>query len=80
MNASSNFQELLAQVVFFHRKKAGLSRELLCSLAGISRGALVALEKNTGNPKLTSILAVCEVLNIEVKLISPLMEQFDAQS
>ncbi|MBI9079368.1 MAG: helix-turn-helix transcriptional regulator [Pseudodesulfovibrio sp.] len=69
----------LGQIVLFHRKKAGLTREKLCEFAGVSRGVLIAIEKGNGNPKLSSLFAIFGVLNIRMEFVSPLMEAFDAQ-
>ena len=80
MNKQKNFTKRLGEIVLFHRKKAGLTRERLCEFAGVSRGVLVAVEKGDGNPKLSSLLAVFGVLNIQMEFVSPLMEAFDAQS
>ena len=80
MSVQRDFTRRLGQIVLFHRKKAGLTREKLCEFAGVSRGVLIAIEKGDGNPKLSSLLAVFGVLNIRMEFASPLMEAFDAQS
>ncbi len=78
---NSDFSRYLGRVVLFHRKRARLSRDRLCHLAGVSTKVLRSIEhEEGGNPQLENILAIFKVLNIRIKLESPLMEQFYAES
>ncbi|SDE05336.1 helix-turn-helix domain-containing protein [Glycomyces harbinensis] len=53
------------------RTRAGLSLDELGRRAGVSKGALVALEKAQGNPNLTTLVRLADALGISV---SALME------
>ncbi|MEC3965723.1 helix-turn-helix domain-containing protein [Flagellimonas halotolerans] len=57
-----------------HRKKAGLTQLELANLAGIGKTTVFDIEKNKETVRWSNILAVLQVLNIEVEFKSPLTE------
>ena len=68
----SNFD--LGLMVRNHRKKAGLTQLELANLAGIGKTTVFDIEKNKETVRWSNILAVLQVLNIEVEFKSPLTE------
>lgn len=67
----------LSNVIYFHRKKAGLSRIQLAQLAGVGKTAIYDLEKGKQSVKWKTIQAVLQALNINIKYQSPLMELYE---
>lgn len=67
----------LHKMILFHRKQAGLSRNELAVLAGVGKTVIFDLEKGKTSVKLSTIEKVLESLNIEIKLQSPLMEDYE---
>lgn len=66
-------------VIRFHRKRAGLSRKDLALLAGVSQTSIYEVEHGKQTARLDTIFKLLEALNIELKLDSPLMDEFRAQ-
>lgn len=66
-------------IIKFHRKKSGLSQIELAELAGLGKTVIYDMEKGKTTIKLTSLLKVCEVLNIQIDFQSPLMASFKDQ-
>ncbi|RPG32819.1 helix-turn-helix domain-containing protein [Flagellimonas sp.] len=64
----------LGLLVKSHRKKAGLTQLQLANLAGIGKTTVFDIEKNKETVRWSNILAVLQVLNIEVEFKSPLTE------
>ena len=64
----------LGLLVKSHRKKAGLTQLELANLAGIGKTTVFDIEKNKETVRWSNILAVLQVLNIEVEFKSPLTE------
>ena len=67
-------------LVQFHRKKRGLTQAQLAQLAGIGKTAVFDIENATKQPRLSTILAVLNVLNIKMLFDSPLMAAYLAGS
>ena len=55
-----------------HRKHAGLTQLQLADLAGIGKTTVFDIEKNKETVNWNNLLSVLKVLNIEIKLISPI--------
>lgn len=66
----------IANILRFHRKKAGLSRNALAELAGVGKTAIYDLEHGKISVQLDTLLKVLQVLNIQIDFQSPLMEKF----
>jgi HTH-type transcriptional regulator / antitoxin HipB len=67
----------LGQIIFFHRKQAGLSRIQLADLAGIGKTVIFDLENGKNTVRLNTIIKVLKSLNISLKVDSPLMLNFE---
>ncbi|KUJ60363.1 DNA-binding protein [Flavobacteriaceae bacterium CRH] len=62
----------LGKLIIEHRKAAGLTQLQLADLAGIGKTTVFDIEKNKQSIRLDSLIAVLNVLNIDVQFISPL--------
>lgn len=59
----------LAQAVRARRQALGLSLDQLCGRAGVSKGALVALENGDANPTFGTIVRVADALQTPVSML-----------
>ncbi len=66
----------LAEVIRKHRKAAGLSQLELADMAGVGKTVVFDLEKGKETVQLDTLRKILAVLNINVKLTSPFMNQF----
>jgi len=66
-----------AEMILFHRKKSGMSREACARLAGVGKTALYDIEHGKSSVQLDTILKVLHVLNIKIQFSSPLMAAFE---
>ena len=66
----------IGSVIRFHRKQAGLTQKECARLAGIGKTALFDVEKGKATSQLSTVLAVCDVLNMSLELAGPLMEYY----
>ncbi|MEX2602001.1 MAG: helix-turn-helix domain-containing protein [Balneolaceae bacterium] len=64
------------RVIRFHRKKSGLTQKELADLAGIGKTSVFDIEHDKPTVQLETLQRVCLVLNIEMKMESPLMELY----
>lgn len=67
----------LPDIIYFHRKKAGLSRIQLAQLAGVGKTVIYDLEKGKRSVRLDTIQAILQVLNITIEFQSPIMEFYE---
>lgn len=67
----------LGEMILFHRKRAGLSREACALLAGVGKTAVYDLEHGKETIRLDTLLKVIKALNINLQFGSPLMEEFN---
>ena len=72
MKKEDFFFKNLSAIILLHRKKSGLTREKLATLAGISRSSIFDLEHEKKTIQLDTLLKVLSVLNISIDLSSPL--------
>lgn len=70
----------IGKIIQFHRKKAKLSQAKLAKFAGIGKTAVFDLEKGKLTVQFATLLAVLRVLNIHLKLESPIMQLFKEES
>lgn len=70
--------EWIGAVVRYHRRRSGLSQLGLAELAGIGKTSVFDIEKGKPTVRLATLMAVLQVLNIDIKLESPLMQEFTA--
>ena len=64
---------ILANVIRMHRKAAKLSQLQLAEMAGVGKTVIFNIEKGKETVQLDTLRKILKVLNIEVQLISPLM-------
>lgn len=64
----------LADVIRMHRKVARLSRVQLAELSGVGKTVIYDIEKGKGTVRLDTLRKVLKVLNINIVLTSPLMD------
>lgn len=62
----------LGQLIREHRKAAGLTQLQLADLAGIGKTTVFDIEKNKISIRWDSLIAVLNILNIDIQFISPL--------
>jgi HTH-type transcriptional regulator / antitoxin HipB len=67
--------ETLAYVIKNHRKAAGLSQLQLAEMAGVGKTVVYDIEKGKKTIRLDTLRKLLLVLNIKVKLTSPIMGQ-----
>ncbi len=65
----------LAEIIRKHRKEAGLTQLQLAEMAGIGKTAVFDIEKGKETVQLDTLRKILSVLNIKVKLTSPLMDK-----
>ena len=69
------FYEYLADVVRLHRKKSGLSQEMLAKYAGVGKTVVFDIEHAKQTVQLNTVLKILEILNIKIELTSPFLDQ-----
>ncbi|GBD86631.1 DNA-binding transcriptional repressor PuuR [bacterium BMS3Abin03] len=70
----------IGSVVHFHRKKSGLTQKQLANLAGVGKTAVFDIEKGKESVQLNTLLKILSVLNIKIKLSSPLMHLLEDET
>ena len=71
-----NFDRI-SRAVRFHRKKSGLSQLQLADLAGVGKTVIFDVEKGKNTVRFSTLAKIFRVLNIRIRLESPLMDQFE---
>ncbi len=66
----------IAKLIYFHRKKAELSRNELANLAVVGKTVVFDIEHGKETIQFQSLAKVCAVLNISMRFDSPLMQEF----
>lgn len=64
----------MSEMVLFHRKKSGLTRNQLADLAGVGKTAIYDIEKGKETIRFSTLQKVLKALNIRIVFTSPLME------
>ncbi len=64
----------LGEIIWMHRKAAGLSRIQLAELAGVGKSVIYDVEKGKESVQLDTIQKILKVLNIKIILTSPLLD------
>ncbi|MCK4987505.1 MAG: helix-turn-helix transcriptional regulator [Desulfobacterales bacterium] len=70
----------LNEIVLFHRKKSGLSRNQLADLAGVGKTVIYDIEKGKETIRFSTLQKVLTALNIKITFTSPLMEVLNETS
>ena len=66
----------IAQIIRFHRKKAGLSRNELADIADVSKTVVFDIEHGKETIQFASLMKVLTALNIQMSLNSSFMATF----
>ena len=69
----------LGNAVRFHRKKGGLTQQQLATLAGVGKTVVFDLEKGKQSVQMDTVMKILNVLNIRLKIESPLMQEYSTQ-
>lgn len=64
----------MSEIILFHRKKSGLTRNQLADLAGVGKTVIYDIEKGKETIRFLTLQKVLKVLNIKITFTSPLME------
>lgn len=70
----------LGEVVLFHRKKSGLTRNQLADLAGVGKTVIFEIENGKETIRFSTLQKVLKALNIKITFTSPLMEVLNEKS
>jgi y4mF family transcriptional regulator len=71
--------DAIGDIIRFHRRKSGLTQAELARLAGIGKAAIYDLEHGTKSTRIDTLQKVLTVLNITIKLDSPIMQTYEDQ-
>ena len=71
-----NMAQMIGLAARFHRRKAGLTQIKLARLAGVGKTVVFDLEKGKTSIQLDTLTKILTVLNMELDMKSPLMEEF----
>lgn len=71
---------LIGKAVRHHRRRSGLSQRALAELAGVGKTSVFDIEKGKATVRLATLMAVLHVLNIDLVMKSPLIDEFAAVS
>jgi len=64
----------MSEIVLYHRKKSGLTRNQLADLAGVGKTVIYDIEKGKETIRFSTLQKVLKALNIKITFASPLME------
>lgn len=70
----------LGKIVRFHRHISGLSRNELARLTGVGKSVIYDIEHGKESVQLDTLTKIFKVLNIAIKLESPLMKRYKEQN
>jgi len=72
MEVAETFSQALAEKVREHRRRSGLTQQALAQHAGVGKTVIYDIEHGKSSVRLNTLLKVLHVLNIKVRLESPL--------
>lgn len=67
----------VSDIILFHRKESGLTRNQLADLAGVGKTVIFDIEKGKETIRFSTLQKVLKTLNIRIIFTSPLMEVFN---
>jgi len=70
----------MSDIVLFHRKESGLTRNQLADLAGVGKTVIYDIEKGKETIQFSTLQKVLKALNIKIIFTSPLMEVLNERS
>ncbi len=68
MDTGVQEKELIGKIIQKRRKSRKIVQEDLADIAGISSRTLRDIEKGIANPELDTLMRICKVLGMEIKL------------
>jgi len=68
------------EIILFHRKKSGLTRNQLADLAGVGKTVIYDIENGKETIRFLTLQRVLKVLNITITFTSPLMGVLNEKS
>lgn len=75
-----NLDRKMSDIVLFHRKESGLTRNQLADLAGVGKTVIYDIEKGKETIQFSTLQKVLKALNIKIIFTSPLMEVLNERS
>ncbi len=66
----------LSEMILFHRKKAGLSRNELATIADVGKTMIYDIEHGKQTVHFQSVMKILNVLNIQMEFKSPFINEF----
>ncbi len=69
-------QDLLPELIRYHRKRSGLTQIQLAELADVGKNLVYELESGKKSIRLYNLLKILQVLNIDLDFSSPLRDNF----
>ena len=70
----------MSDIIMFHRKESGLTRNQLADLAGVGKTVIYDIEKGKETIRFLTLQKVLKALNIKITFASPLMEVLNEKS
>ena len=70
----------MSEIVLYHRRKSGLTRNQLADLAGVGKTVIYDIEKGKETIRFSTLQKVLQTLNIKITFTSPLMEVLNEKS
>ena len=67
----------IGTLIKYHRKAANLTQLQLAELAGVGKTVVFDIEKGKETVGLNTLMKILNVLNIEMRFISPLLDNQD---
>lgn len=61
-------QKEIGTIIRARRKHLGINQQTLADLASVGINTLVAIERGEGNPQLSTLLTILDVLGMEVDI------------
>lgn len=61
-------QKEIGTIIKARRKHLGINQQTLADLAGVGINTIVAIERGEGNPQLSTLLTILDVLGMEVDI------------
>ena len=65
----------IGKIVRYHRKEAGITQVELAELSGVGKTVIFDIENGKESIRLSTLLKVLQVLNIDIDLKSPIMNK-----
>ena len=70
----------ISNIVHYYRKQSGLSQQELAKLAGVGKTVIYDIEKGKESVRLSTLLKVLDVLNIQMTFKTPFPQTTDNNS